>query len=99
MPEQLEFLLLDNNSGAPPDCNAHLSENDIVEEMRATWRIPFLRQKVRVTLRNCVIDEMNGFLEIATPLPDYPFDATQPLRLRIDSITFTHKQITSCVTL
>jgi hypothetical protein len=78
---------------------APVSEETIIDEIRATWRIPFLRQKVRVTLRGCPVDEMNGLLEIADPAPDYPFDAAKPLHLRIDSIRFTHKQILACVLL
>lgn len=99
MPEQQEFLFLNCDVETAPTRNVPLTEDTLIEEIRAAWRIPFLRQKVRVTLKNCIADEMNGLLEITSPLPDYPFDASKPLHLRIDSITFTHKQITSCVLL
>ena len=101
MPEQQEFLFIARSpkaaSAATFADNAPLTEDALVEEIRVAWRLPFLRQKVRVTLRNCVVPEMNGLLEITSPLPDYPFTRAIPLHLRIDTITFTHTQITSCV--
>jgi len=77
----------------------NLHTDTLIEEIRAIWRMPFLRQKVRVTLRGCNIDEMTGYLEIADPIPDYPFNPARPLHLRIGHITFTRNQITSCVLL
>ena len=103
MPEQQEFLFIDTRSelapNATPADSDSLTEDTLIEEIRATWRMPFLRQKVRVTLRGCDVYEITGHLEIASPFPDYPFKATQPLHLRIGDITFTPAQITSCALL
>lgn len=99
MSTQQEFLFIDGPADTPGAGATSSSEERIIEEIRAAWRLPFVRQKVRVALRGCDVCEMNGLLEIAEPAPDYPFDAAKPLRLRIDGITFAHTQIISCVLL
>ena len=103
MPEQQEFLFIARapepaSTAASADA-PDLPPDALIEEIRRAWRIPFLRQKVRVALRNSIVPEMNGLLEVTSPLPDYPFNPAKPLHLRIDSVTFTHKQITSCALL
>jgi hypothetical protein len=105
MPAQQEFLLIASRPETAPGAHpaeAPATEDALVEEIRATWRMPFLRKKVRVTLRGCAIDGLTGTLEIAEPYPDHPFDPARPLHLRIDSLpnhTFTPAQITACVLL
>jgi hypothetical protein len=63
----------------------------LTDELAAVWGLP-LGRKVRVELRQHTVDGLTGLLQVAG-LPDLPFNARQPLRLRIGHIEFTSRQI------
>lgn len=75
METQQKFLFIDGRPDTPSPATASApvaasTEDAIIGEIRAVWRIPFLRQKVSVTLRDCPVDEMNGLFEIGDPAPN-----------------------------
>ena len=65
---------------------------NLTDEVARVWGLPVGR-RARVTLRGHAVDELTGLLQIAG-LPDLPFDARQPLRLRIGRENFTSRQVT-----
>lgn len=63
----------------------------LTDELAATWGLP-LGRRVRVELRQHAMSGLLGLLQVAG-LPDSPFDGRAPLRLRIDHVEFTSRQI------
>jgi hypothetical protein len=86
---QGEFLLV----GVMPG-NVVPDEDALVREVRAAWGLP-IRERVRVVLDGSDVDGIHGLLEVAEPYPDYPFDAANPLSLRIGGVRFSSRQIRS----
>jgi hypothetical protein len=86
---QGEFLLV----GGVPE-NAAVDEDALIKEIRAAWGLP-VRERVRVVLDGGEVDGIRGLLDVAEPYPDYPFDATKPLPLRIGCVKFSSRQIRS----
>jgi hypothetical protein len=86
---QGEFLLI----GGMPE-NAAPGEDALVREIRAVWGLP-IRERVRVVLNGSDVEGIRGLLEVAEPYPDYPFDAANPLSLRIGEVRFSSRQIRS----
>ncbi|MDR2674321.1 MAG: hypothetical protein LBC18_05490 [Opitutaceae bacterium] len=86
---QGEFLLVGGTPGrAVPD------EDALVREIRAAWGLP-IRERARVVLNGGDVEEIHGLLEVTEPYPDYPFDAANPLSLRIGDVRFSSRQIRS----
>lgn len=65
---------------------------ELADEAAAVWGLPVGR-RARVTLRGHAVDELRGLVQIAG-LPELPFDARRPLRLRIGHEEFTSRQVT-----
>lgn len=65
----------------------------IADEVAAVWGLPVGR-RVRVELRGHAVPGLLGLMQVAG-LPDLPFDARRPLRLRIGHEEFTSQQIGS----
>ncbi len=64
---------------------------ELADEAARVWGLP-VGQRARVTLRGHAMDGLHGLVQIAG-LPDLPFDARRPLRLRIGHVEFTSRQV------
>lgn len=69
----------------------------LTDEMAFVWGLP-LGRRVRVELKRHSVSGLTGLLQLAG-LPDTPFNASQPLRLRINHEAFTSHQVASWVAL
>jgi hypothetical protein len=63
----------------------------LTDELAQVWGLP-LGRKVRVELRHHQVNGLTGMLQ-AAGLPDLPFNARAPLRLRIGHMDFNSRQI------
>lgn len=66
---------------------------ELADEVAAVWGLPVGR-RARVTLRGHAVDELCGLVQVAG-LPDMPFAAHKPLRLRIGHEEFSSRQVTA----
>jgi hypothetical protein len=66
---------------------------ELADEAARVWGLPVGR-RARVTLRGHAMDGLHGLVQIAG-LPDLPFDASRPLRLRVGHVEFTSRQVSA----
>ena len=87
-PPKVAFGCLDFSSRAEP--SAPLPH--LLDELAQVWGLP-LGERVEITFRPAFpLPAVNGFLELAAD-PAYPWDAHQPLALRVAGCDFTHRDI------
>jgi len=89
--QQDEFLF----SEAPDTGVLFLSHplDDLFAAIAQLWGVP-LGRRVRVSLLNHCMPELEGRLELARS-PDLPLDSRDELRLRLGQFEFSHRQMAS----
>jgi hypothetical protein len=88
MPEHQISLGLDATHTTAPKAVPELRD-----EIAQAWGLP-LGERIEVRLRDCQCDALTGILELVSP-PDFPWNAREPLHLRIAGFPFSSRVIQS----
>lgn len=90
MENQGEFLFAD---GAAPELHVPDPRSGFYEEVSALWQIP-VGQFVHVNLTGHNLSHLQGRLDLARA-PELPLDRREVLLLRISTIEFSLRQVSS----
>ena len=92
--DQHEFLFAD---GHAPQLEMPWADDPLIADIAKAWGLP-VGKNARIHLKDSEsIPVLEGRLEL-TSAPDLPFDARQPLSLRIRGYKFSSRAITSWAT-
>jgi hypothetical protein len=92
--DQQEFLL---STGDSPQFGLPRCDDPLVSDITRVWGLPIGR-KVRIHLKDGEnLPLLDGILELASA-PDLPFDARQPLNLRVRGYEFSSRAIAGWAT-